>query len=168
MWNRTIIKAPKMNQLLRLMCTENANAPGKPPLWAWSCSRERRGPIAAVRELQVLDSRMMCILRPCNVQLAASATRHGQAADDLERSLRTGKVFGSLAIARVHEVNVRLGRLEEGSNLMPALFSSAAAFQMARRLQIQALANEFPERFLVDVADPSGWSWGPKRNDPYV
>ena len=168
MWNGTSIDAHQMHQLLQLMCTERANSPGEPPLQAWSCSRVRREPIAAVRELQVLDSRMMCILRPCNVQLDAILTRHGQAADDLERSLRIGKVFGSLAIARVHGVTVRPRRLEEGSNLMPAVFSSEAAFQTARRLQIRALANEFPERILVDVADPSGWSWGPKRNDPYV
>lgn len=160
MWNGTSIRAPEMKQLLTLMCTERANEdrPGEPPLRAWSCCSVRNGPIVA-RGLQVLDSRMTCILRPCNVQLEAILTRHGPAADDLERSLRIGKVFGPLAIAHVQGVTVRLRQFNRGIRI-PALFPT-------RRLQIRALADEFLDRILVDEAAASGWSWGPKRDDPY-
>ena len=165
--------------LLRLMCTERANeiAADAPPLQAWSCnscsnSYGQVQPTEPVRKLSLLYGPMTCIRRPSDEQVEAIATRHGPIADDLERSLRIGKVFGPMAIGRMSEWALTKqkppGQWNPSPGGISALFPTDAAFQAAKRQQMRALANEFPGRIVVRDDIRAGWKWGPERNSPYA
>lgn len=165
--------------LLRLMCTERANeiAPDAPRLQAWSCNScsntyGQVQPTEPVRKLNLLYGPMTCIRRPSNEQVEAIATRHGPIADDLERSLRIGKVFGPMAIGRMCEWALTKqkppGQWVPTHGGISALFPTAEAFQTSKREQMHALAHEFPGRIVVQDDSRAGWKWGPERNTPYA
>ena len=167
----------QVNDLLRLMCTQRANekAPDDPPLQAWSCNScsntyGQIQPTEPVRKLNLLYGPMTCILRPSDEQVDAIATRHGPIADDLERSLRIGKVFGPRAIGRMCEWTLAKkkppGQWVPTQGGISALFPTQAAFELAKLTQMRALAEEFPGR--IEVHDSqAGWRWGPARNALY-
>ena len=163
MFKGRVATSIQVSNLLRLMCTERANeiAPDLPPLQAWSCNScsntyGQIQPSEPVRKLNLLYGPMTCVRRPSDAQMEAIATRHGPIADDLERSLRIGKVFGPMAIARMCEWTLTKkkppGQRVPIQGGISALFPTAAAFQTSKRKQMHALAREFPGRIVVRLA----------------
>jgi hypothetical protein len=115
---------------------------------------------------------MTAILRPSDEDVDKIATKLGPISDDLERSLRIGKLFGPLSIARVPQWSIvkdkKPGRYLSCGGGISAMFESGADFQESKAQQLAALATEFPGRIETVPDSDAGWSWGPARNQPYV